>query len=135
MTDTAWSDSWRHGGSGHAWTANRAGKYGPVQFSEYKSRTLREAQVRLLIQTFLMRRITIWLAMAVTALLFYIEWRVFTLLTENPSEDRLFVLLAVTPIVAITAITIAALAGVFRGGQKNDTGNLAGLLNRISGEN
>ncbi|MCY3996955.1 MAG: hypothetical protein OXF07_12510 [Rhodobacter sp.] len=82
-----------------------------------------------------MRRITIWLAMAVTALLFYVEWRVFTLLTENPSEDRLFVLLAVTPIVAITAITIAALAGVFRGGQKNDTGNLAGLLNRISGEN
>ncbi len=99
-----------------------------LERASLQSRSFQEVQVRLLHQTFLMRRVTIWLAVIVTLALFYIEYRVFMHLTAKAfQENNLFVLLAVTPIVAITAIMIAALAGVYRGGQKTQTENLRGL--------
>ena len=101
-----------------------------AKFLERQNR--QNIEVRLLRQTFRMRRVTIWLVVIVTLALFYIEYRIFMYLTAKAFQGSdLFLLLAVTPIVAVTAIMIAVLSGLFKAGQKTPAGTLAGLLKDI----
>lgn len=77
-----------------------------------------------------MRGLSFILALVIIALLVCIERRIYENLESN-LENQFLTLLAVTPIVAVTAITIAVLSGVFKGGQSTE--NLSGILRRLIG--
>lgn len=80
---------------------------------------------RLGVQTWWLRPIVFVLSVIVIIWLGYLEYRILHYVMKPCSDSGdAFVLLAVSPILAITAIVIFLLIGVFRGYRDSDMGRL-----------
>ena len=92
--------------------------------------------VRLEKQKFWLRWTVCVVALLVVIGLSFLEWRILCYLMFSFGEPSdLFVVLAVSPIAAVTAITIALLIGVFRGFRGNEMDGTANTASKLFGGN
>ncbi len=91
---------------------------------------------RLGVQIWWLRPLVLILAIVIIGWLIYLEHSLMDRIKVN-GNGQFYHLLAVTPIVSITAIVIFILNGVFRGYQDKDTEQLPlrAFLNQVSGTN